>query len=74
VDKCIELMILSPIQNICLPWTISENGTSLWLIDATYVKGIGSLWMIFCFIVRLLAPFGMFSLVVLGYLGSYIYK
>jgi len=36
------------------------------LIGVVCVKGMGSLWIIFFFIVRLLVPFGMFSSVGLG--------
>jgi len=40
------------------------------LIGVVYVEGMWSLWTIFCFIVRLLVPFGMFSSFNLGCLGS----
>jgi hypothetical protein len=53
-----------------LTMIISESGKSLWLIGVVYVKGIESLWTIFCCIVRLPTPFRMFSLVDLGRLGS----
>jgi hypothetical protein len=42
---------------------------SLWLIGAVYVKGMGSLWTIFFFIVRLPVPYGMPSSVDFGCLA-----
>ena len=38
----------------------------LWLIGIACVKGMRSPWIIFFFIVRLLAPYGMLSLVSFG--------
>jgi hypothetical protein len=47
----------------------ASSDVSMWLIGVVYTKEVRSPWTIF-FIVRLLVPFGMFSLsiwIVLGY-------
>jgi hypothetical protein len=49
-----------------------RNNMSLWLIGIAYVQGMEGPWTIFCFIVWLLAPFGMFSLFDLSCLGSFL--
>jgi hypothetical protein len=45
---------------------------SLWLIGATCLKVMGSLWTIFFSILRLPGPYGMIFLAALGCLGLFL--